>query len=537
MGFNLSLNIFRKWPMNTEHQETWVDKDEGSFKYELRYVLKRIIVIFAILGATLSLLMFMVFPQAITIPISYTFQELIPNLPHTIKQFAKQTYGDITMPDYQTEKFEWGVANSTYHALGPKGSIEPYHHENWMKDAQGNFVAGWMLDGSAWGMGTDAIPGGSAAVNRLPKTVRLTYYDYADGHFYRLDAELPQQKIYELFKQKTLTHYSIETRPRYYDIKYGIGPKGFIVLWLSGIDQIEVATFQAQVMPDMTIEKYNQAQEEMSNKLLERSEWFNYRKLDKDIDEAMLAKLQSGWTPSADYYKTLRIKYPWRFEMTGNARMSEYEGYFANKEHRTVFQYEMTQNKIQLKAVPERAGMFFTDKAGQRYYLEFKFYDGYQNEGELDLSAIQKAFARLYPNRTAEDNEQVVPDSEFARIEIKVGDDVTQIQADLVKGEQRIPIQLYNVGYKKLPPHQFDERGPKPTQKEIRLLEFGPQSKVNTKVKIGDYCPETGYWSCAYLSSADGLFMRAGDRMPGQSAVARGDIPADTLWTLIKLGA
>ena len=132
MGFNLSLNIFRKWPMNTEHQETWVDKDEGSFKYELRYVLKRIIVIFAILGATLSLLMFMVFPQAITIPISYTFQELIPNLPHNIKQLAKQTYGNITMPDYQTEKFEWGVANSTYHQINGIGTIEPYDRENWM---------------------------------------------------------------------------------------------------------------------------------------------------------------------------------------------------------------------------------------------------------------------------------------------------------------------------------------------------------------------------------------------------------------------
>ena len=75
MGFNLSLNIFRKWPMNTEHQETWVDKDEGSFKYELRYVLKRIIVIFAILGATLSLLMFMVFPEMVYSRIDHDLTE------------------------------------------------------------------------------------------------------------------------------------------------------------------------------------------------------------------------------------------------------------------------------------------------------------------------------------------------------------------------------------------------------------------------------------------------------------------------------
>ena len=64
---------------------------------------------------------------------------------------------------------------------------------------------------------------------------------------------------------------------------------------------------------------------------------------------------------------------------------------------------------------------------------------------------------------------------------------------------------------------------------------YNPEQPL--QVKIGDYCPETGYWSCDYLSSAEGLFMRAGDRMPGQSAVTRGDIPADTLWTLIKLGA
>ena len=520
----------------TEGHEKDSAKQEtlGSMKDELKFVLGRV----SIIIAACFLLLFaacgvpLLAPQAIEHTLRYT----IPNIPQNIEKLIKGVYGDIVMPDYQTEKFKWGVANTTSHPLGSRNTIGAADGENWMKDAQGNVVARWVLAGDAWGAGSTAIPGGAAAVGRLPQAVRLTYYDYADGHFYRLDAELPQKKMYELFKQKTTTKdsgsFAIDVAPRYFDIKYGIGPKGFVVLWLSGIDQIEVATFQAQVMPDMTIEKYNQGNggEQPAIQLLGRWEGL----VDKGMSPDTIAKLKSGWSPSADYYKNLRIKYPWRFEMTGNARMNEYEGYFANKEYKTVFQYEMAQDKVQLKAVPERAGLYFTDKTGQRYYLEFKFYDSSADQGEFDLSKIQKAFESLYPNRTAADNDQTVPESEFARIEVKVGDDVTQIQADLVKGEKRIPLHLYYVGYKPLPPHQFDERGPKPTKEQIKLLEFGPQSKINLKVKIGEVCPQTGYWSCEYLSSKDGLFMRAGDRMPGQSAVARGDVSADTLWTLVK---
>ena len=115
---------------------------------------------------------------------------------------------------------------------------------------------------------------------------------------------------------------------------------------------------------------------------------------------------------------------------------------------------------------------------------------------------------------------------------------MSDITAFLIKGTQKEEIQLYRDDngskLKTLQPHAYWEDKPTPSLEIIDRYLKGPQSSLRTKTRIGEICPQTGYWSCENLSSKDGLFMRAGDRMPGQSAVARGDVSADTLWTLVK---
>ena len=170
------------------------------------------------------------------------------------------------------------------------------------------------------------------------------------------------------------------------------------------------------------------------------------------------------------------------------------------------------------------------------YQLKIQFYTQLRNGAETDTSEIRQVFKQLYPNRTATDNDVSLTADAFANMYMEFTDDLQELRIFIVKGEQRIELHKFAYTLKESTPFQYRNQSPQALGTEgWGKVPYNPAQPL--QVKIGDYCPETGYWSCAYLSSADGLFMRAGDRMPGQSAVARGDIPADTLWTLIKLGA
>src|SRR5450830_859100 len=75
-----------------------------------------------------------------------------------------------------------------------------YHASNWLKDAQGDTVARFFSGfGATWGAGSSDMGGTNPKGSRLPKTIHLSYYDYQEDRFYRLEAELPLHRIYELF--------------------------------------------------------------------------------------------------------------------------------------------------------------------------------------------------------------------------------------------------------------------------------------------------------------------------------------------------
>ena len=165
------------------------------------------------------------------------------------------------MQVYETEEFTWDIGTSHYYLDKGATQMVTLERDNWMKDAQGNVVANWFGAGNVWGKGGGPM-GGDPRKSRLPKTLRISYYDFQENRFYQLDAELPQKKIYELFKQKTV---SIDSKygsvmPLFNGLLIGVAPQGHVVIWVrsgSGRDQVELATFKAQIIQGMTIERYN----------------------------------------------------------------------------------------------------------------------------------------------------------------------------------------------------------------------------------------------------------------------------------------
>ena len=460
-----------------------------------------------------------------------------------IKQTIKNTYEDITMPAYEVQKFNWGAGASFYsieHLGQDGGSFIPVPQENWMKDAQGNIVASWLKDGDWWGGGGGEGMGKKPDMDRLPKTLRVTWYDYADDSFYQLDAELPSQKwLYELMQQKAVFAGS-GGNPiagfRYDAFQVGMAPKGLVILWLmkrGGDYQLELAHYQARKMEGMTLAKYQEHYVSSTEHVVTREEWLKEEEVDKFYRPETLAKLRAGWTPTQDWYLRLRTKYPYRFAMTGNAHLDEYRVYYGNEEANFVLGYEIERENQTLKAVPKGVRLYFHDNAGQRYWMDMKFHEGAYNSGERDLTAIQKVFETMFPNRTAEDNDKPAKTEDFATMEVHVNDAMNSMSVELVKGTQRIDVKRYDLYVQKLAPDTFYPGVPAPTEEQKRLIKFGPQASIQSHtVKTGNICPRTGMWYCEGVSPEAGIYMRKGDPMPGQSY--NKEARTKMLWHLIK---
>ena len=444
------------------------------------------------------------------------------------------------MPIYQTAKITpWSMESVDYELDSEYIKLIPYFGQNWFEFSDGSrsyftgLGGGWQLPNQTMGGGGDTAP------SRL----HLHYFDHQSQRSYLLDVALPQERIYTLFQERFFNRFA--TPDKFTKLVLGIAPQGHIFVWVSGFDRrIEVAHFVAQVQEpsqeiiletaardwgDSLAGHTPEGQREILNGIRHSFSLDSSR-----LEPATVKKLRSGWQPSPDWYLEARIAYPWRVSSSANVRLApEYRVDYLNGEGRMVFAPEAQVLHDQAQPLPEKLYLYVQDKHNQQQEVQIQFYTKPLHNSEMDTSEIRQVFKKLYPNRAASDSEASLTVDAFASMHMEFTDDLQELRIFIVKGEQRIELHKFAYTLKESTPFQYRNQSPQASGTEgWGKVPYNPAQPL--QVKIGDYCPATGYWSCAYLSSADGLFMRAGDRMPGQSAVARGDIPADTLWTLIK---
>lgn len=59
-------------------------------------------------------------------------------------------------------------------------------------------------------------------------------------------------------------------------------------------------------------------------------------------------------------------------------------------------------------------------------------------------------------------------------------------------------------------------------------------SKKQPVVKIGGFCPQTGFWRCPQLPYDSTIYMRQGDIMPGRSYKHEGMSIDEMYWEWVK---
>lgn len=366
-------------------------------------------------------------------------------------QLFQSNQGNHTMQAAATEKFQWNVSFCSYGMdIEPKGQsdVTTLMTDNWMKDADGNFVAKFFTGfGAAWGAGAAGMGGSNPKGSRLPKTLRLRYYDYLEDRFYQLDAVLPLQRIYTLFK---LEYVSINSprygkvQARFDDLRIGVAPLGHIMLWASGsTDQVELQSYRALELPGMTAKSYN-ASLPGGTFTLDEDRWGNLAA--GKLSPATLERIKRGWVPDPSWYmRHIRVKFPWRFKLTGNvSRMTELSAYFGNTEAQSVWAWEMPlyPTVAELRGIPDTCKFWLHDREGKRHYVWVSFSLRDRAVSESDLSEVRAAFDQVFPGRKLEDNDLLPGDADMATVEVHIPDDFKKFTATLVKGNMRLPLPI-----------------------------------------------------------------------------------------------
>ncbi|OXB08490.1 hypothetical protein B0A81_09250 [Flavobacterium plurextorum] len=219
-----------------------------------------------------------------------------------------------------------------------------------------------------WGFGNNAYAGGKT----IPTNLSLTWISYADKKFYKIEAELPHDRILALFKEgyndKDMSHIT------YNDITIGLAPGGFVVVWLTGKNRsIEIAHYQAVETFVSVNEFYRNPDEDT------QQEFYNYfynAYIPKEIKEY----IKKNGVP-VKLWNEFRIKYNYRFNIhfyKTDKESSERETEYVNGEKEIVKIEDL--NVYQNKPLPSYCRFWFSQ---------------YNAEAEFDGEEILDAFKKL----------------------------------------------------------------------------------------------------------------------------------------------
>ena len=163
---------------------------------------------------------------------------------------------------------------------------------------------GWQGNGAKGGQGSTTIP----------SHIDLTYVAYAEKKFYHLDADLPKEKILEVFRKGYLTQSNKKDEkgniimvPAFHDIlNVGMAPGGMVVIWLSGNkSRVEICRLQAKETFVDVNEFYQNADNENQQQFFDS--WFKIA-----VPDSIQAEIEKKGIP-LKLWDDYRMQYDYRF--------------------------------------------------------------------------------------------------------------------------------------------------------------------------------------------------------------------------------
>ncbi|WP_456315488.1 DUF2931 family protein [Pseudomonas shirazensis] len=332
------------------------------------------------------------------------------------------------MDTYKTEKFEWD-GDATAPEGYPMWIIYP--HSFILSDGYEAVIPndsrmedGWEGSGRSWSVGESN--------KAMPDSLKIAWYSYTEDKFYKGNFKMPQEKIYQLFKDGYWIYgvnwekadksddYTKELHKETFSaLTVGLAPKGMVVVWASGQNKIEIGRYQAEAVPEG----------EEADKMWEQITYLKDRPL-------VIKQRMAGYTPdvreevlngkiSSKKWDDYRLRYAWKIIFNQSLEIYDYHIYFFNSEK---FGYRSTSdqasyNKIILenksKAVPNAIDLSVKSPNGLKHLIRVDSFD------EEEIIDSFKNLARISPN--GDITMQINVDESFKEMNVVLKNDFKQI--------------------------------------------------------------------------------------------------------------
>ena len=236
----------------------------------------------------------------------------------------------------------------------------------------------WTGSGSGW----------SSEPSPAPDHLSIVWYAPTEMKIYEGEFELPQQKIYKLFKEGYM-RYGIPIDSEdgketlhwetYTSLTAGLAPKGMVVVWLDGLNKVEIGRYQAHELGkaegNEVFERHFKLSGDMPETVVE-SELVS-RRVTPEVQE-IIKQGKISYKQWDDY----RLRYNWKVEFNKPLEMYFLDMEFFNSEKLGYLPPSMSQesfNKIILeptsKVVPSYIGMYVIAKNVRKYLIRLETLD------------------------------------------------------------------------------------------------------------------------------------------------------------------
>ena len=287
------------------------------------------------------------------------------------------------MQKYQTEKFDLTAgpcAADGYWVTIQGGAFLGSDNSALVVPGGHTLRGNWGASGTTWSSGDDR--------HAAPERLSLTWFAYAEDTFYKGEFLLPQEKIHTLLKQGS---WDVQKNKHvtYNELTVCVLPKGVVVVWLTGGNQVLIGRYQAQAFePSAT--QYERYYGHVDRALMVS----NTR---AELPAEVQAEIKAGTISTKRWDEWLKT-YPWNIEFAQPLTLYRYAVGLLSAEDLnnplTREDLESSRNVLfqsKAKALPKEFYLFGQAPHKARYLVRVKQFD------QAELRAAAEQLLKAHP--------------------------------------------------------------------------------------------------------------------------------------------
>jgi len=227
---------------------------------------------------------------------------------------------------------------------------------------------GWIAQGSSSGSGGSTIP----------NFVELTWLSYADKKFWKLETQLPTDKMLAFFRQGFTFVDSRDndkvSHQTYNRIVIGTAPGGVVVIWLDGgLKRVEIGRYQAE---EVYVDKLNFQPVKYTD---QSQQEFLDTKYEILVSDTVRKKIEKEGIPFG-LWDSYRERYNWRYSFSFLKKDKEkfVSITFFNGEFIILYADELDKKLFRTMALPIQSNLTFENYNCEVEFNEKEIFDAFK---------------------------------------------------------------------------------------------------------------------------------------------------------------